>query len=299
MTFPSENIRQMKFTVMPRNRRKLLDFCADLFFACATIYCLSLYLRGILTWQGIYSLSLGSLVVTLIVVALVHSLKGLRFYLIMLDYSFPLPVFLNLYAETALVNLLLPYKAGEIYRGLRAGRAAESFLQGYASVLFDRFVDTLALVTVIIGFSFLAGTGIPATCAFFAAFAFFIAALYWFFPSLDRFWQHYLLFNRSSENTLRALYICQLCHRAYDRVYTVVRGRFVLLYLMSVTAWFIEIGGLLVLGGKSSGSGLEGYLSAVLLGHPVSENSAYILLCFFMLTLLAIYSRCGKGGRNG
>lgn len=296
---PLPNMRLMRFTVMRVTKHGNLGLYADLVFAFLTIYYLYAYVHSLLLWQGRTALGLGTLSATLLVAVLVHSLKALRLYLILLDYALPLPAFLKLYGDTALVNLLLPYKGGELYRGLRVGRSTGSLVQGYVSVLFDRFLDTLALVTVVIGFSFFTGGRLPLICAAFVIFAFSVVALYWLFPSLHQFWRHYLLFSKSSEKALQALRLCQLCHKAYQGVHKVVQGRFVLLYLVSMAAWLTEVGGLLALGGGLQGADLGRYLTAILWGQPIGENYAYVLLCFILLALLAAGSRSAKGGRNG
>ena len=91
------------------------------------------------------------------VAVFVHAIKALRLYIVLFGNKFSFRKYLGQYIKTAAVNLLLPFKCGEIYRGLCIGELIGTYAEGYIIVIFDRFVDTLALITMVILAGFLFG----------------------------------------------------------------------------------------------------------------------------------------------
>lgn len=259
----------------------------DVLFGILTLYCFYLYIRKILTWEPGIDINFRLVCTSLLVAVAVHFMKALRLYVILFEHKIDFLSYLDTYAKTAMISLLLPYKSGELYRGFRIGRLISSGIQGYIVVLFDRFIDTLALVTLILLTLFFVEISIIPIYVIFALFIVFIITVYCLFPSLYQFWNHFLIFSRSSKNTLKALQFLQFCNRAYQSVNEVARGRFLMLYLLSVIAWLVEVGGLLTVGGFSS-TRVGNYLADVMLGNPNSENMVYILLCFTVFCVLSI-----------
>ena len=98
----------------------------------------------------------GKVLLALFVAAfLVNGMKGIRFYIALFGGKISFHKFLKMYAETMGLNMILPYKSGEICRGAYLGKIMGSYFVGYSVVLFDRFVDTFALVTVLFFWSWL------------------------------------------------------------------------------------------------------------------------------------------------
>ena len=91
----------------------------------------------------------------LIVFLCVHLIKMMRMYLIVMERKISFDRFVPAYLRTTLVNLLIPYKLGEIYRIGVFYRISGGFKTGFFSVLIDRFFDTLALVLILLPYQLL------------------------------------------------------------------------------------------------------------------------------------------------
>ena len=86
----------------------------------------------------------------------VHLLKMLRFYLVLLEEKLSVRKFLLLYIRTTFVNLLIPFKLGEIYRAFCVVRLTGRAEIGILSVVLDRFFDTFILLLFLLPYDLLA-----------------------------------------------------------------------------------------------------------------------------------------------
>ena len=81
---------------------------------------------------------------------LVHFCKMMRLYLVLMEHGISFPRFVVMYLETTLVNLIVPFKIGEIFRVLVISKETKHWQVGILSVITDRFFDTLALCAILI-----------------------------------------------------------------------------------------------------------------------------------------------------
>ena len=268
---------------------KKISLIVNILVFLLCLYNLWMFFRGAAFLSNDMSLTVGTVCFTVVEAVIVNLLKALRLYLILIENRIPFSRCVVLYAETSIVNLLLPYKSGEIYRGFRIGHEVGSLIQGYTAMLFDRFIDTLALVTMVL----LAGLfwGVPLAPLFivFMVFCVIFMFAYCLFPPLYKYLNHFLVLKKSSENTLRALRALKLCNNAYRMLNDMVRGRFLFLYLMSVVAWLVEAGTFVLISGGANGIG--GYLSNAMLVSPSQDNVMYFLTCLALFGIVSILIR--------
>ena len=81
---------------------------------------------------------------------LVHFCKMMRLYLVLMEHGISFSRFVVMYLETTLVNLIVPFKIGEIFRVLVISKETKHWQVGILSVITDRFFDTLALCAILI-----------------------------------------------------------------------------------------------------------------------------------------------------
>ena len=93
---------------------------------------------------------------------LVHAIKAFRLYLELLDRKLPFGLFLRQYCKITPVSMILPLKAGDLFRCYCYGYYIGDWMYGIAVILLDRFVDTAALITVLILFVLPLGNAMPA-----------------------------------------------------------------------------------------------------------------------------------------
>lgn len=265
------------------------------------IYCLFNIIFGILTIVGmIFYLKRGNIqllleeyrityfILILLVAFSVHIIKALRLYVILFERKFNKLKYVQQYAKTAIVNLFLPFKSGEIYRGLCFGNMIGSYAQGYIIVVFDRFVDTLALITIVICCGLFVGFEITPVYIILLIFLLCMIVIYGMFIPLYRYWNHFLIFNKKSQHTLSGLQFLSTCYKAFLQINQVVRGRFVLLYLLSLIAWGIEIGSICIATHGVNKVRISTYLTGILTGELNDSSLIYSIVCLVLFIIVEI-----------
>lgn len=274
-----------------KNRAKInkINFLINIFFAAVTICCLLIFCGKLFEKKELLAeMKIGYIILIFVTAVLVHTIKALRFYIVMFGHKFKLRDYIPQYIKTAVVNMLLPFKSGEVYRGYCMGRMIDSIADGYIMVIFDRFIDTLALISLVICLSFFTDVEITEIYMFLSVFLVVVIIIYNLFKPLYQYWNHFLIFNKSSEHTLVGLQFLKACNDAFMNINFVVKGRFVMLYLLSLVAWSVEIGMLVTVGKQISGMEISTYLSDVLTGNLNVNNMMYTIQCFVFFLIVGI-----------
>lgn len=269
-----------------RKQNKKIFIIFELVFWAAALSFLGINISKMLTeeWNNITALYILGVI---LIVIFVHTIKALRLYIILFGNNFNLEEYLEVYVKTAAVNLLLPFKCGEIYRGLCIGGLIGGYAEGYIVVIFDRFVDTLALITIVAGAGVLSGFEITFTYLLLACFLLLVIAIYCLFMPLYEYWNHFLIFKKKSEHTLRGLQFLSICKSTFIHINEMVKGRFIILYLLSLAAWGVEVGYFLLLTNVANEMAISTYLSDVLAGTLNANNAIYMIVC------LVVFLICG------
>lgn len=267
-------------------------FVITLFFCC--MFCSQLSKSRI-----IQKLDISHAAAALALALCVHTLKGLRLYILMFGKTYTFRTYLKLYVKTAFVNIMIPLKAGELYRGYCIGRLAGSAADGYIIVLFDRFVDTLALISAAAVSAVCGKLRVTVIYSIFAAVLLLLIFSYILFRPLYQYWNHFLIFKKSSTHTLAALEILEVCNASFENISAFVKGRFAVLYVISLFAWAAEIWGYFLRPDNFSPAGLGVYLENILKGAWEEYNLFYALACFSVFAIclaLEFMTRRKSGG---
>jgi hypothetical protein len=273
-----------------KDKKRWIAFAINMLFLTLTIYYGAKYITFYTHELTIKNSSIFYIGLIALMTIVVHTMKALRLYVLLFGKKFRLSKFLFTYARTTVVNILLPFKSGELYRGYCVGNLIDSYAEGYVIVIFDRFIDTLALMMVVLLSGLLVGFEITLSYLVLFAFLILLVLIYWIFEPLYDYWNHFLVFNKKSVNTLRGLKFLQVCKLEYMQILKVVRGRFGMLFLMSIIAWVIEIGTLGFLNKFFSKEGLSEYCSTILAGKMSINNISYLMASMGLLILLAVAS---------
>lgn len=220
---------------------------------------------------------------------IVHVLKAVRVFIVLFGESFDKKRFTFCYIKTAIVNLLLPFKSGELYRGYSVGKLVGSYSTGYIMVLLDRFVDTLALICIIIVAGLIEGFSITTLYLCLAAFLLFAILVYWIFKPLYQYWNHFLVFRKSSNHTLWGLKFLQLCKQIYENVQSVVRGRFAIVFALSLAAWCAEVLGMMSLAEYTDSFGMATYLEDIMSGELSVLSTSFVLMSIILFGIVGVF----------
>ncbi len=218
----------------------------------------------IIDYQDIDELFCGSgLIPGLILVVsvfLVHAIKAGRLYLALYGSEISFPAYLKLYCKVTPVSVVAPYKLGEFFRMYCYGKTIRNGLKGIVIVLLDRFMDTAALLTLIILMWLPFGGHITKLVYILLIFLLSVLLIYYSFPGVYRFWKQYILRSRATRKKLTVLRILEALNRIYAEIREVSKGRGMILFFLSLLAWTVEIGSAVV----SAGLFHEGKLSLMI-----------------------------------
>ena len=224
----------------------------------------------------------------------VHFIKAMRMYFILYGTgNLEFREHLKIYCKTAMVSMLLPYKMGDLFRMYCYTAYMDSGIKSIIVVLLDRFMDTLALITVILFTSTVVGLSyFGPLLLILLIFVFCIIAAYLLFPGLSSFWNLFLLKARATPNTIRTLRLIHRGKAVYQEVIGITKGRGVMLYILSLIAWMIEIGGVAFFCRSVStdpvNTLLPNYLMAALGRSESTELNGFVIFsCAFLILVYA------------
>lgn len=223
-----------------------------------------------------------NIVILMIMVIIVYGIKAFRLYFMIFDQKISVVSFLKQYCKALPVSIIFPFKLGELFKIYCYGYALQNYFNGAVVVMLDRFVDTLALVSIITVLSVIYGTN-PGTLLYvLIAFIASIMVCYLLFPGMYRYWKHYFIKAKATENGLKILSLFEKLNESYTEVQKVVKGRYAIAYMISLIVWIIELGGVAVInqfdGERNALTGVTEYLESVLYGFDSGYLRQFILV---------------------
>ncbi len=238
-----------------------------------------------------------AVIILLGTVIAVNMFKCIRLYFALYGTKISLKEHIKQYCKTVPVSMLVPLKAGDIFRGYCYGYKTNHYLRAFIIILLDRFIDTLALVTVTF-FLILSGhEAVPALVYLMLLFLVLVIAGYYIFPGLYSYWNDYFIRNKASVRRNSFLRLLRRCHVIYAETANLIRGRCLFLYGISVLAWGIEIGGMVcirnILLEEVSLQVIIDYLNSALGMSRVIclQRFVFFSVVFMLLLYLLIYVR--------
>ena len=229
----------------------------------------------------------------LILFLCVHLIKMMRMYLIVMDQKIPFDRFVPAYMRTTLVNLIVPYKLGEVYRIGVFYRISHGLRTGFFSVLIDRFFDTLALVFILMPYQLFVSGSVTLPTLLLAAFLVVVLIAYRVFPSSYVFLNRYIITSRDSRRSMMTLAALERVNDWYAYARELVTGRYGILFLFSLAAWILEIGVLAaftrLLGRSFRVSDFGSYIESIVSGSGYDIKMQYTVAqaaVIFVLTVI-------------
>jgi hypothetical protein len=183
------------------------------------------------------------------------------------------------------------------------GNQLGNVFKGIVIVLLDRFMDTIALVTMIL-LVWVFNGGYIATFVYVLLIFLFIALLgYFVFPGVYKFWKKYLLKAKATEHKLALLKMLDAFNFVYQEITSVSKGKGVILYFLSLIAWAVEIGSLALIKGITGEGKLSQttsrYLSSAMDAADITiELKQFIFVSVILLIVMYAVIK-GSGDSKG
>lgn len=215
-------------------------------------------------------------------VLVIALLKLGRFYLVLLEEGIPAGRFVQVYAKTTFVNLLLPFKTGELFRIYCFAHETHSFYTGFFSAIVDRFFDTCALLAMFVPYELLVCGRLSFVSILLLLFLAVLWGAYLVFPTTYTYLNRYAVLRVQSKRAVSMLKALDTLHECHSFVRGMVRGRAPLLLAISLVAWCCE--------------GVTAYSLARLLQMPATAllYEEYILAVYQGVAspLVSLYAIC-------
>lgn len=228
----------------------------------------------------------------------VHLCKMLRLYLVLMEHKSSFGRFILMYFRTTFVNLIIPFKLGEIYRFYCISSMTKVWQVGILSVFLDRFFDIVALILVLVPFDLTVHGGLTIiTFVLFIAIVLLAVVYLCIMPSYT-YLNHYMIRYKSSKKAMLALRILDVAKEWYDFTRNLITGRFALITLASLAGWILEVGVLkasaMFLGMKFGVGDFSAYIRAIFTGEPNELLKTYTRFGAVMMLVAVIigYTIC-------
>ena len=236
--------------------------------------------------------NVGAIVIITATVCLVHLIKASRLYLALYGADVAVWTYIKIYCKVTPASLVFPFKLGEFFRMYCYGVEIHNLLKGIVTVIFDRFMDTTALVTIILFAWIINGGHITLLTYALMLFLICILVLYFVYPGMYHFWKKYILKAKATEHKLAVLKLLDMSNALYQEIVGVSRGRGVILYFMSLIAWGVEIGSLVLLTGPSVKEPLSEiitqYLISAMGGGASAELNQFVFISVVLMLVIYI-----------
>lgn len=226
---------------------------------------------------------------------LVHTIKLFRFYLILIDENIKIERFIKIYIKTTFVNILLPFKLGEIFRFYCYTNETSNYKVGVLSILVERFFDTLVLVTLLIPIEFYTMHKLSISTFILLTFIIALSYAYATFKGLYDYMNHFFIFNVASNKSIGGLKVLERLHEWYQYIRKLVAKRTVFIFGLSLLAWMTELSMFyflsMLLHKTFTLETFSGYLNAALIGGKSSLLTMYQMgaSALFAIILIFVY----------
>lgn len=247
------------------------------------------------------------LIVALVTIAFVEIIKGARLYFELYEKHIPIGLYVRQYCKVMAVSMLLPFKLGDIFRAYCFGYQIGNYMVGIAVIILDRFVDTLALITIVLAFVLCLTFPMDILLYFFIFVLCILLVLYHILPEMLLYWKRYYVKQEATVHNIRVLRMLTRIQNTQKELSIIVHGKFLFVYVLSLMAWGAELGGLALTCQMMQWPFTEmasGYLSGVLFGDKQEYLSGFIVVSVFLLLVVygfvaVKYRLGGKGfGKN-
>lgn len=232
------------------------------------------------------------ILIVLATTVIVHIIKASRLYLVLYGSDITFRSYLKVYCKVTPVSMIIPFKLGEFFRMYCYGSMLNNIIKGIVIVILDRFMDTIALVTMILLIWIFNGGHITSLVYVLLIFLISIVVMYCAFPGVYKFWKHYMLCAKATKRKLTILKLLGMMEHVYEEVQGVSKGRGIILYVMSLIAWTVEISGVVLKTGIFSNTDMSGdvadYLSAAMGGNTSVELKLFVFTS--VMAMLMIYA---------
>ena len=233
--------------------------------------------------------------ILLIGFGLVHLCKMLRLYLVLMEHKIGFGKFIRMYFRTTFLNLIIPFKLGELYRFFSITRLTKVWQVGILSVLIDRIFDMVALLIVLIPFDLIFHGSLTVITLILLLVIMVFVIIYMSILPTYSYLNHYIIRHKTSKRALLALKGLDVIKEWYDFTRNLITGRSILITMASLAGWVFEVGVLKLFSGylglQFDAGDFSDYIRAIFTGEAnvLLRRYTYVGAAIMFAVTLILY----------
>ena len=219
-----------------------------------------------------------------------HLLRMFRIYILLMEKRIKIRKLIPIYLSTTLVNNLLPFKSGEIYKALVYGDQLDDLYKGVIIVWVDRFFDTV--IMCLFSFLLISKGYFNNILIVLYLFVLFSILIYWTFYGMYLYFNKLLLISGKTKKSVWYLSGLETARKLYLHAKELIRGRAVILLFLSLIIWMTEYFMIYIvfmgLGNGFSSIEFFNYLNQSF--FTINPNNIYSIISILSIFILAIFT---------
>ncbi len=182
------------------------------------------------------------IIVGFVLFLITHFIKLIRLYIIMMGMNIRFEHFLPFYIKTTFVNIMIPYKLGELFRFYCLSQETGDYKTAGLGIITERFFDTIVLFAIILPIQIFTSSHVSAFSLVLFGLLVVAFIVYTTFPALYAYFNHFWVFNRLTKRSNRFLKALEALNDLYRTEKKLVHKRAVTIIFLSVLSWGFDFG---------------------------------------------------------
>ena len=195
----------------------------------------------LLNRETIFILNAKQIFLILIPFCFIHFFRVIRQYMILMKNKIHIKELTKSYLLSSLLNTILPYKLGEIYKIYLYGGLIKDYKKSVIAVIIDKFFDAFVLLIIFSIVDIKKGQGLSYITILLLLIECVIFIIYFSFSKTYKFLNQYLIINKHNKITIKCLKILEEANELYLEVKNMIKCREILLIILTVLSWIMEI----------------------------------------------------------
>lgn len=255
-------------------------------------------------YAGIFDMrfSVSEIIILAVLVLVIHVLKFIKIYFILLEEEISLKRRIKIYIKTTFVSTVFPYKLGELFKMYSYGYESKNYSKGIIAVLIDKFFDATVLCFVLIPYGMIANGIISSIAYIMLAFLVIILIIYLSFKSTYSYLNKFFIIKTKSKKGLFVLNMLEKLNDIYIYAKELIRGRQIILLFLTGIIWVMEAAFIYIMSifiaMQVELSIIINYISDAFFGinNVLFNNYIYLCIAIFLIIIGYIYIKKGIDG---
>ena len=188
----------------------------------------------------VINFTIEEVVICFILFSVLNIMKFFRLYIIFLEERISLKRYIKTYIKTTFVNIIIPFKLGEIFRIYCFYKETNNLKKSIIGVIIDRFIDTIALLVFLIPLDLNQNGKCSEITLLLIGFVIVSILLISMIPSTYRYLNRFFIVNSQTKGSLRILRSLEFINELYNAGRELIKGRMYLLFITSVLSWGVD-----------------------------------------------------------